>query len=206
MGGIGERKLTLIRLTDLILSLDFRCLARFIHNERDLHLRVKAHVGVADQMHHKGVFASLGRSLELSLQSLHVESGLSTLVVYWFVERRECEGRNGNLALLAIGEEYVPARGVVAGEVWCECEGWLHRLSFFCGLLALSSLLWSAQNGIQVAFIGIYVFQIKFVEWRDVAASGRDKSSLDHQRDERAGNDEFLASDFKESLLDLEAR
>ena len=101
----------------------------------------------------------------------------SILVINRLIKCREGERRNSNLALLAVGKEDMPPGGVVAGEVWGENERWLDWLRLRDSL-ALDTLLWTAEKGIKVALIWIDVLQIQFVDFRNIGASGRNKSAL----------------------------
>src|SRR5688500_1508116 len=132
-------KLTLFRLTDLIFGLHLCRLASLFYNKGHLHLGVETNVGVADNMQNKGVVSGLRGGSELSLESLHVESGLALIIHDGLVKLGKVERRNSHLALLGIAKESMPLGRVIASVVGSVCERGENRLFFNGDELAVRS-------------------------------------------------------------------
>lgn len=164
-------------------------------------------------MHDKRVPSRLRRSLELHLERLHVVCRFPRVVVEGFVKGDQRKGRDGDFAEPAVGEENVPSRGSIAGEVRSVGEGrleWLFLRGRFGGcafedfrifLIRLGGF--AAEQGVEVAFVWIYVFEVEFVDWGNVGAAGGDDAGFNNELDEGAGGDEALAHDFEKGLFDI---
>lgn len=171
--------------------------------ERDFQLRVQTQVTVAEHVHGESEVTDLGRSLELHLEGLDVESGLAGLVEQGFVERGEGEGRHGHLALLGVRQEDVPPGRVVAGQVRRVSQGRLDGLLAVV-LLALAVAVLAAHECVEVVLVGVDVFQIRGAGFRHVGVAGRNKSGLHDELHQTAWRDDLLAHDLEEGPGDFQ--
>lgn len=203
--------LTLVRFTDIILLIQSGRLGRVVNVKGDFHLGIKPQVAITEHVHDESKVTDLGRSLELHLESLDVESGLAVGVEEGLIEGSESEGRNGHLALLGVGQEDMPPGRVVAGQVGGVSEGRLDGFDLLFDLDAVDELGglvlggFAAHDGVEVIFVGVNVFEIGGVDWRDVSAvARRDEAGLDDQLDETARSDDLFAHDLEEGTGDFE--
>lgn len=139
-----------------------------------------------------------------------------------FVEGGEGEWRDGHFVESGVGEEDVPAGGVVTREVRGEGEGRLEGFFFggrggggiggvgvgvavknFC-LFVLVGL--PAEERVDVAFVRVDVFKVGGVDWRDVGGTGWDDAGLHDHLHQTARCDKLFAGDFEEDLFEVEER
>lgn len=163
-------------------------------------------------MHDESVIACLRGGLELQFERLHVKRRTARVFENRFGEGGDGEGRDSDAVLLDLGEEQVPAGRVVAGEVRRVCKRRLDGFFFRCrggfGSVQLFAFAvlggFATEDSVEVSFLGINVFEVEFVDLRDVGCSGRYNSSFDDELDETASGDVFLAHDFEEDLFDFQ--
>ena len=149
----------------------------------------------------------------MHLERLHVESRFARVIVEGFVKGDQRKGRDGNFAEPAVGEENVPSRRAIAGEVGSVGD---RRLKWFLlrgrfgastskdfGIFFAGFGGFAAEQGVEIAFIWINVFKVEFVDRWDVGAAGRDDAGFDDENDKGAGGDEALAHDFEKGLFDF---
>jgi hypothetical protein len=180
---------TLVRLGDVIITVNFHCLTRVVDDQRNVLLVVKSNVRVADDVHGELELASLGWGLELHLHRHHLKGRGAVLVECGLVEGRETERWHSDLALPGVREKDVPFGLSVAGKIRCVCKGNVVLLS----LLVLC---------LEVALCGIRVFEIRCGDWWDFGGAWRNEASLDSQLNERRRDDVLLTLNLEESLLD----
>jgi hypothetical protein len=102
---------TLVRLGDVIITVNFHCLTRVVDDQRNVLLVVKSNVRVADDVHGELELASLGWGLELHLHRHHLKGRGAVLVECGLVEGRETERWHSDLALPGVCEDKVRVRG-----------------------------------------------------------------------------------------------
>lgn len=211
--GRGGKRLTLVRFTDIIFFIQSGRLGGVINVKGDFHLSVQTQVAITEHVQDESKVTDLGRSLELHLESLHIESGLAVGVEEGLVEGGEGEGWDSHLALLGVGQEDVPPGRVVAGQVGSVSEGRLDGFDLLFDLDAVDELRglvlggFAAHDGVQVVFVGVNVFEVGGVNRWDVrAVARRDEAGLDDQLDETAGGDDLFAHDLEEGTGDFQDR
>lgn len=156
------------------------------------------------------VLAGLGGGLEAALERLDVAGrGRAGAVVgvgeEGLVEGGEGEGRDGDLAALVLAEEDAPARRVV---LWEEGRVRQRRLHGACIAAALvgALLLLPPVKRVDVAFLGIDVEEVGWVDGWDGGEAGWDDAELDDELDEGTWSDVALADDLEEGRLDTGVR
>lgn len=186
---------TFFRLANVVLLGSLSSLGSIVDDQSDLELGVESNVRIANDMHDECVVARTRRSSELSLESLHVERGLSVGVEDGLVKGGKCEGRDSHLSLLAVGQEDVPSGRVVAGITGSKSERGKNSVTL---LVLLES--------IEIALDGVGVLEVCLLDSGNVGASGRDDTSLDDQADQGRGNDVLFTGNLEESLGNSKTR
>ena len=152
---------------------------------------IETQIRITKHMHLELVLARLWRRGELHLQRHHFKSRLALAIKRLLVEDLERERRHCDLGLAGVGEEDVPARRTVAGEVGRVGQG-------------NGVLFWFLLLGLEVAFCWIRVEEVFALDRWDVAGAGWDEAGFDDEMDQRGWDDVFLALDFEEGSLHVQ--
>ena len=159
-------------------------------------------------MHDESITTRLRRRSELELEGLDVEGRLAGLFVEnGFLEGAERRRWDGDSGLLRFREEEVPSRGVVAGEIRCECERRDDVAVYFCRVDFLHAARFPAgrglatEHGVHVGFVGVNVFKVCGVDGGNVGRARGDDAAFDDELDEGGDDDVFFAAAFEEGFL-----
>ncbi len=98
----------------------------------------------------------------------------------------------------------MPSRRIVTREVGGVSERWKDGFLLRNGLPVLANFLLAGHDAVEIIFVGVDVFKIKFVDFGYRLSSWWNKAAFDDKRYEGAGDNVLLAWNLEERLLDLE--